>query len=156
MTPCRSAGRCVKSSVLHVIGLAEFILARAWSWAEESVNPRLRKDAELDRARHEIALLREEIRIKDARMAQVLPQHRPHYPQQERMAILQLRAARNWSAEQTVRTFLVSGATIAHWMKRLDEEGPDALVQVPEPVNRFPRQYIDVVTALGWRNPDIR
>ena len=29
-------------------------------------------------------------------------------------------------------------ATITHWMRRLDESGPDALVQLPEPVNKFP------------------
>src|SRR5438093_8330032 len=28
--------------------------------------------------------------------------------------------------------------TIASWMARLDEEGPDALVRLPEPVNKFP------------------
>jgi len=32
----------------------------------------------------------------------------------------------------------VTAATIASWMKRIDEEGPDALVQIREPVNRFP------------------
>jgi hypothetical protein len=40
--------------------------------------------------------------------------------------------------EQTASTFLVTGATIAAWMKRLDEAGPDALVQLGEPVNKFP------------------
>jgi len=33
--------------------------------------------------------LREELRIKDARMTQVCPQRRPHYPPAERMAILE-------------------------------------------------------------------
>ena len=28
--------------------------------------------------------------------------------------------------------------TIASWMGRLDEEGPDSLLRLPEPVNRFP------------------
>ena len=54
------------------------------------------------------------------------------------MAILELRAARGWSLEQTARRFLVTAATIAAWMKKLDEEGPDALVQLREPVNKFP------------------
>ena len=38
--------------------------------------------------------------------------------------------------EQTASTFLVTGATIAAWTK--DEAGPDALVQLREPVNKFP------------------
>jgi hypothetical protein len=39
-------------------------------------------------------MLRQEIRIKDARMTQIAPQRRPHYPSTERMAILELKAAR--------------------------------------------------------------
>ena len=33
---------------------------------------------------------------------------------------------------------LVTAATIASWMRRVDEEGPEALVQLPVPVNKFP------------------
>jgi hypothetical protein len=47
----------------------------------------------VDRARQEIALLREELRIKDARMASIPPRRRPHYPPKERLAILELKAA---------------------------------------------------------------
>ena len=36
------------------------------------------------------------------------------------------------------RCVSVTAATIASWMKRLDEQGPDALVQIREPVNKFP------------------
>jgi hypothetical protein len=39
---------------------------------------------------------------------------------------------------QTARAFLVTSLTIAHWLRRLDEQGPQALVQLPEPVNKFP------------------
>jgi transposase InsO family protein len=98
----------------------------------------VRLKAELERANQEIALLREEIRIKDARLARINPQRRPHYPPVERMAILELRAARSWSLEQTARTFHVTAATIASWVRRVDEQGPEALVQLRVPVNRFP------------------
>jgi putative transposase len=54
------------------------------------------------------------------------------------MAILELRAARGWSMEQTAKTFLITQATISSWMKRVDEDGPNALVQLRQPVNRFP------------------
>ena len=54
------------------------------------------------------------------------------------MAILELRAARGWSREQTADAFLVTGATIASWVKHVDEARPDALVQLRELVNRFP------------------
>ena len=46
--------------------------------------------------------------------------------------------ARNWSLVQTAKAFLVTSATISSWLRRLDEEGPDALVQLQQPVNRFP------------------
>ncbi len=83
-------------------------------------------------------MLREELRIHQARMAQLPPHRRPYYPPAERMAILQLRAARNWSLEQAAKAFLVTAETIASWLKRVDEQGPDALIQLPEPVNKYP------------------
>ena len=67
------------------------------------------------------------------------------------MAILELRAARGWSQEQTADAFLVTAATIASWMKRADEEGPDALVQLREPVNKCPefvRYAVRLLKAL--------
>jgi len=124
--------------VLHVISLAQFGVAYTRAWAADSPNGRVRLKAKLDRANQEIALLREEMRIKDARMRHLPPLERPHYPPRERMAILELKAARNWSLAQTAKAFLVTSATISNWMRRLDEEGPDALVQLQRPVNRFP------------------
>ena len=70
--------------------------------------------------------------------AQIAPQRRPHYGPHERMAILELRAARGWSLKQTGDTFLVTPATIAGWVKRIDDQGADALLQLREPVNKFP------------------
>ena len=81
-------------------------------------------------------------------MTQIAPQRRPHYPPTERMAILELKAARGWSLEQTARAFLVTAATIASWLSRLDEEGSDALVQTREPVNKFPEFVHYIVHRL--------
>lgn len=53
-------------------------------------------------------------------------------------AILELRAARGWSQAQTAAHFLVTPLTIASWKTRLDEEAKNALVRMPEPVNKFP------------------
>src|SRR5437867_157709 len=39
---------------------------------------------------------------------------------------------------QTAARFLVTPLTVSSWTTRLDEEGPNALVRIPEPVNRFP------------------
>ena len=71
-------------------------------------------------------------------MARIPALRRPHYLPTERMAILQLRAARCWTLKQTANAFLVTGETIASWTKRVDEDGPDALLKLHEPVNRFP------------------
>jgi putative transposase len=134
----RGWSRGVCSAAVHAVSLSEFALTAALGWATQSLNPRLRLRAELERLRQEIQLLREETRIKDARMQHIEAQKRPHYPPTERLAILELRAARHWSLAQTARVFLVTPTTTASWMARLDEEGADALVRLPEPVNKFP------------------
>jgi putative transposase len=108
----------------------------------------VRQAAEIDQLRQEVLLQKEETRIKDARIALIDPRHRPHYPPPERLSILELRAARGWSLEQAARVFLVTGPTIASWTRRLDEEGPDALVQIPSPVNKFPEMVTSVVQRL--------
>jgi transposase len=139
----------VKSAVLETIGLAQYATAHTRGWAANSPNARIRLTAENDRLNAEVALLREEIRIKDARIRQLAPHQRPNYPPAERMAILQLKTARNWSLEQTAKTFLVTAATIASWMKRLEDKGPDALVQLPgEPSNKFPQLVRKLVKDL--------
>ena len=64
------------------------------------------------------------------------------------MAILELRAARGWSLKQTASTFQITAATISSWLKRLDEDGPQALVQLRSPVNRFPDYLAYVVQRM--------
>ncbi len=100
-----------------------------------------------------VPLLREELRLKDARMAQIVPQRRPHYGPIERMAILELRAARGWPLKQTADTFLVTPATIAAWVKRIDDQGANALLQLREPVNKFPDFVRYIVQRLKILNP---
>ena len=147
--------RSATTAVLHIISLAQFALAYSRGWAANCPNARIRLRAQLDRANQEIALLREQMRIKDARMASIPPQRRPHYPPAERLAILELKAARGWSLAQTAEAFLVRAATVASWMKRLDEEGPEALVQMPSPVNKFPEFVHYVVQRLKTLCPSM-
>lgn len=121
----------VRSAMLHVISLAQYAAVYSRSWAVDSRNGRVRLKPENQRLLQQLASRDEEIRIKGARMARIAPHRLPHYPPTERMTILELRAARGWSLEQTARTFQVASITIASWMTRVDEEGPDALVQLP-------------------------
>jgi transposase InsO family protein len=138
----------VKSALLHVISLAHYAITYSRSWAANSINERVRLKAEVSRLTEEAALLREELRIHKTRISQIHPQRRPFYPPRERMAILELKAARGWSLSQTAERFLVTAETISSWMKRVDEQGPDALVQLPRPVNRFPDFVRYVVQRL--------
>jgi putative transposase len=137
-----------KAATLHVISLAHFVLTHVRGWAADSSLHRVRLAADRDRLDSEVALLREEIRIKDARMAALAPHRRPHYPPSERMAILQLMAARGWSKAQAGRRFLVTDDTVASWSGRLEEDGPGALVNAAVPVNKFPDFVAAMVTKL--------
>ncbi|MFC1491042.1 transposase, partial [Nitrospinota bacterium] len=133
----KSWPRHVKSAVLHVISLAHYAIVRARGRAAGSAGSQERFSAENERLREECALLGEEMRIKDLRMTQIPPQKRPRYRPHERMVILELRAARGLSIKQTADTFLITQATVSSWMLRIDEKGPGALLQLPEPVNKF-------------------
>lgn len=140
--------RRVRAALLHVLSLAQFAVARTRGWAADRLDELLWLHVENARLRQEVALLREEIRIKGARMAQIPASRRPHYPPTERMSILELKAVRGWSLEQTARAFLIAAATVAAWLGRLNEEGPKALVQLHEPVNKFPTFVATVVRRL--------
>ena len=137
----------INTAVIHTISLAHTAIIWSRSWAADSKLQRVRLSGELERARNEIFLLNEEIRIKDARMAKIASRHRPFYPATERMAILELRAARGWNLADTATRFMVEPETIASWMQRLGNED-DCLVQIPEPVNKYPAFVRYVVKRL--------
>lgn len=134
----------VRSAAVHAIALARMAVgaARAEGGASASRSRRIA------RLREEIQLLKEELRIKDGRMATIPAHRRPHYLPIERLAILELRAARGWSQAQTAERMQITPATVAAWTGRLDEEGPAALVQMPVPVNRFPEFVAYIVRKL--------
>ena len=128
----------VKSAVLHTLSLAHFIMTYTRSWCANSSISRLRIKAQLESARQEITLLKEEIRIKDARMARISAQQLPHYSPTERMAIIEIKSTINMNASQTAKRFQVQSATLSNWLKRIDEQGTNALVQITDSVNKFP------------------
>ena len=80
--------------MLHVVSLAQYAAVYTRSWAVDSTNQRVRLKAANDRAEQELALLRVELRINDSRMGQITVHQRPRYAPVERMAILELKAAR--------------------------------------------------------------
>ena len=145
----KSWSKAVRSAMLQVIALAQFALACAEANATRRRRSALR--AENDRLRQELDLVREELRIKDARISRLAAQKRPHYLATERMAILQLRAARGWSAAQTAAAFHLTPLTISDWMLRLETEGTERFVALAEPVNKFSdfvRQAVQQVKSI--------
>ncbi len=62
--------------MLNVIALAQYAAASTRSWAVNSPIARQRLKAENDQLRQEVALLTEEIRIKDERMKRVSARRR--------------------------------------------------------------------------------
>jgi transposase InsO family protein len=103
---------------------------------------------QLEQANSEIALLREELDIKDGRWQRSRSRRRPHYTPVQRMRILQLRAARGWTLEKTARAFLLDLHTLQLWTRRVDEHGERALIRTVEPVNRYPEFVRNLVRQL--------
>jgi hypothetical protein len=95
----RQWNRRVRSAVLHAISLAQFALTAARAQASGHHRIHTSRSSEIDRLRQELNLLREEMRLKDARMQRIPGHRRPYYQPVERLAILELRAARGWSLE---------------------------------------------------------
>ena len=145
--------RVAKSAIVHAVALAHFVIVHVRGWCADSPLKRVRLSADNERLRSEVAMLQEELRIKDARLARIPPRNRPHYPPTDRLAVLALKAARGWNTAQTAERFLVEPATIASWLERIDEEGQDALVQLPAPVNKSPEFVGDIVRRLKTAFP---
>jgi putative transposase len=135
--------------------MAHYAIVAARGWAANSINARVRLNAQNDQLTQQVELLREQLRIKDARMERIHPKHRPHYRPVERMAILELKAAQGWTVAQTAREFLVESATVPTWLKRVDEQEPGALVQLSQPVNRFPDFVRYIVQRLKVLCPSL-
>jgi transposase InsO family protein len=145
--------KIVNSAVLHALSIAATALTAAWGRAAQSPGAKRRERAEADRLRTEIALLTEELAIKDARWSRVPARRRTHYQPIQRLRVLKLRAARGWSVAQTADRFLVTEETISSWIQRVDEGGEQALVQTEEPVNKFPEFVAYLVRSLKLMCP---
>lgn len=145
----------VRTALLHVAALARVASIRRWSHELGGARTRDRARAVVEQLESEIALLREELRVKDARLARMPPRRRPQYPPLERLAVLKLMAARGWSLAEGARHFFVEAATIASWRRRADERGEQELVRTPRPINRFPEFVREIVTDLAVTHPEL-
>ena len=73
----------VRSAAVHAIALARLALATARGQAGKARTG----SGRIERLTEEILLLKEEMRIKDARMEGIPAQRRPHYLPTERLAM---------------------------------------------------------------------
>ncbi|MBI2373217.1 MAG: DDE-type integrase/transposase/recombinase [Deltaproteobacteria bacterium] len=138
----------VRAALVTVVSIATIILTRTRAYGANSPISRVRLQAALDQTKTEVAMLREELRLKDARLARLDARKRPHYKPAERLAILELRAARGWSLAETARHLLVEPATISDWERSLSQQGREAFVCATVPVNRFPAYVTYLVQRL--------
>lgn len=144
----------VRSAYVCAVGLAHGAITVARSWAVNSRIARVRLAGENDRHKNEVVLLRRELDLLRARFERIPPKNRPHFSPAERLQILQLKAARAWNNAQLARRLLLAPSTVAAWLKRLDDDGPTALVKAPPPpVHRFPDFVARLVQDLSGLVP---
>jgi len=123
-------------AIRHVIALVRIVILNAANWPLDRECNGLRLRVENNRLRAEINLLKQELAIKDARIARLDPKKRSHYLPSERLEILMIRAVRGWSNGQVAKRFHVTIQTIINWIRSV--ENGDGTVQMPERTNRYP------------------
>jgi len=123
----RQWSSCIKSAFIHTISLASAVFTSTCALAARRKSKHTRFKAELAMTYQEIALIQEEMSIKDDRFRKVSPHKRPYYSPVQLMQILKLKVARRWIVAQIAKAFLINEQTVISWMRRVDEEGPNAL-----------------------------
>lgn len=131
----------MNAAILQIAAIVQLGLAKACAHAAASTRASLRDAAEIERLKVDLALTREELRIKDLRLALFRPAERPRYPPTSRLDILALQQARHWNNAQTAKVFQLSPPTIATWNRRIDDPN---LVRTPTPINKLP-EFVDEI-----------
>ena len=103
----KAGANTLSSPCCTPFSLAAMALTVARGRAARSRRRTHRLQGELDRALTEVALLKEELQIKDDRWSRLPSRRRPRYSPIHRMRVLQLKAARGWSCEQAARALLI-------------------------------------------------
>ena len=105
-------------------------MAYTGSCAVNSAIARQQLQAEPDQLKQLVVLPLEEIRIKDTRMKRIAAQRGPKNAPVERMAILELRSVRAWSARQAARASINSKPepTDALWQASMMEATTKPLI----------------------------
>ena len=128
----------VKRAMNKALQLARFDIIRVRGEVDYDYRTEVRLKAENDKLRNELALERDYNDILISRFRQIPAKKRPNYTPVDRMRVLNHKAARGWNLKQASEKFLIDSQTLSSWDKRMDEDGPNALVQIKEPVNKYP------------------
>jgi transposase InsO family protein len=138
----------VSAAFLCAIALAHRGMIFVRAWCENSPIERVRLAGRLAASDMRASLVEREMALLRARFGRIPPEKRPHYSPEERLEILAIKAETGWTARKLAERLLVSPITIASWLRRVDEEGPQALVRMRVPVNRFPDFVRELVRHL--------
>jgi transposase InsO family protein len=133
--------------VPHVVGFAQYLWRHFGAWLENNWDPKARLLAEILALKAELARLREEVSLKDARMACLPAKRRPHYSPEARLRILSLKAAQSWSLAATAHRFQLSASTIASWVSA-SGDAERSLLKQRQAVNSFPEFVTSIVQQL--------
>ena len=146
---------CVMSAGRHAITLAHYAIVYARARAADTSMPGCDSQQRTTGFRKSARCCAKNpaSRTPAPRRSRRSDAHITPYTSARRSSILELRAARGWTLKQTADTFLVTPATIASWVKRIDENGPDVLLQLREPVNQFPDFVRYIVQRLKILSP---
>jgi transposase InsO family protein len=146
----------VRKAMIHTVSLAQCTMMVTRGWGEYHHRDDVREAAKADKHENKWALQNRQLNLIKSRFNRIPGKKRPYYLPAERMDILMIKAANNWNLKQTAEAFMIEEATISSWIKRLDEEGTNALVKINEPVNKYPdflqyasKQLKTLVPLLG-------
>jgi hypothetical protein len=89
--------RSVQTALVHVMSLAHYALVHTRSRAVNGRNHRARLAAKCDQLDHEVRLLRDEIRIKDARLVRIPADRRPHYAPTAQLTAMLAKGSTPWT-----------------------------------------------------------
>lgn len=139
-----------KAALVHVQALARIVFGLVLGEAAEEFGG-IAECAGCARLDSELALRGEHTSLLHQRFGTIPARKRPQYSRQARLRALLLMAARGWNRKQAAAALLVEPATISRWLA--EAEGDSPLLEIAEPINKYPDMVTRVVHDLKVRFP---
>ena len=135
----------IRKAMIHAVSLAHTVILCSRERASNSFVDSTNWKGELDRAEHEVSLLKKQMQILCDRFKKISSAKRPRYSPADRLLILTIKAVRGWNNRQTAKEFMLDENTVADWLKRVDSD--DGIFEVHQPVNKYP-DYVKYITQV--------